>query len=257
MNKITAQYKIQMKPLAFTEWNIFASGSKQMSSYINGMHAALTLGQMANQGFSMASRWDLANGYDNGDDMGMFNQGDEPGGSPKWNPRPCFFYMYYFQKFFGDQTVGTSVSGNSNVVAFASRFASGHAGLIVVNKGTTAETAELVPSQFMYGDRIYIYSLTGGTDNGDFSQQVFVNGRGPKYPIGGPIDTLTLIPASAYSTADIIKFPLPARSVQYVLVEPGTHVGVKDKRTIAQQFKLYQNYPNPFNPVTNYPMRVS
>ena len=112
------------------------------------------------------------------------------------------------------------------------------------------ETVELFPSQFSYGDRIYVYSLTGGTDNGSFSQQVFVNGHGPKYPIGGPIDTLLSIPASAYSTTDAIKFPMPARSVQYVLVEPGTHVGVKDQRTIAKQFRLNQNYPNPFNPTT-------
>jgi len=33
------------KPIALTEWNIFAEGSKQQASYINGMHAALLLGE--------------------------------------------------------------------------------------------------------------------------------------------------------------------------------------------------------------------
>ncbi len=242
---------VQMKPLALTEWNIFAVGSKQDISFVDGMHATLVLGELAKDGFSMSSHWDLANGYSNGDDFGMFNEGDEPGGSPKWNPRPSFFYMYYFQKFFGDQMLNTSVTGSTDVVAYASRFASGHAGIVVVNKGTSGQTAELLLSRFGYGDRIYVYSLTGGTDNGDFSSQVYVNGHGPKYPIGGPIDTLTYIPATAYSTADTIKFTSPPRSVQFVLAEPGIHVGVKNKTiAIADRYRLNQNYPNPFNPQT-------
>jgi len=33
----------------------------------------------------MSCRWNIANAYDNGDDHGMFNDGNEPG-VPKWNP---------------------------------------------------------------------------------------------------------------------------------------------------------------------------
>ena len=95
---------VATKPIAMTEWNIQATGSKQNTSYIAGMHAALTLGTFIQNGFGEASRWDLANGYANGDDMGMFNVGDEPN-APLWNPRPAFYYMYYFQRFFGDRMV--------------------------------------------------------------------------------------------------------------------------------------------------------
>ena len=35
---------------------------------------------------------------------GSFNHGDEPA-APLWNPRPAFFYLYYFQKLFGDRMV--------------------------------------------------------------------------------------------------------------------------------------------------------
>ncbi len=253
VKQVATQNKVQLKPIALTEWNIFAVGSKQMCSFVNGMHAALVLGELAKDGFSMSSRWDLANGYSGGDDQGMFNQGGEPGNPPMWNPHPPFFYMYYFQKFFGDQMVNSTVTGSSNVMAYVSRFASGHAGVVVVNKGTTVQTVELtLAQQFGYGDRYYVYSLTGGTDNGDFSQVVYVNGVGSKYQIGGPIDTLTAIPASAYSTAGDIKFTSPPRSVQYILVEPGTNTGVENNKTIAvvNQYRLNQNYPNPFNPQT-------
>ena len=43
--------------------------------------------------------------------MGMFNVGDEPN-APLWNPRPAFYYMYYFQRFFGDRMVYDTLSGS-------------------------------------------------------------------------------------------------------------------------------------------------
>ncbi len=252
MKQCASSNGVLLKPIAMTEWNIFAVGSKQQTSFVNGMHSAMVLGELAKNGYSMSSRWDLANGYDGGNDHGMFNRGDEPTNAPIWNPRPPFFYMYYFQKCFGDHIVGSSVTGNSNILAYASKFHTGHAGIVVVNKGTTEQVVQLVPVNYGFGDRYYVYSLTGGTDNGDFSQSVYVNENAPTYQTGGPIDGLDEMPAWAYSTADELKFTSPGRSVQYVLIEPGENVDVKNDRSqkIVSQFKLDQNYPNPFNPLT-------
>jgi hypothetical protein len=223
-------------------------GSKQACSYINGMHAAIVLGELAKNGYSMASRWDLANGYANGDDHGMFNNGDEPG-VPKWNPRPTYFYMYYFEQFFGDHLISSSVSGSTSVLAYASRFYSGEAGIVTINKGTTEQCLKLVPDNFGYGAGYYIYSLTGGTDNGEFSQVVYVNDVSPTYSSGGPVDGLTDIPAQKYSTEGEIKFISPPRSVQYILIDPGQNTAVKDDLNPAgiAGYILNQNYPNPFN----------
>jgi hypothetical protein len=241
-----------MKPLALTEWNIFAVGSKQSCSYINGMLAAITLGELAKNGYSMSARWDLANGYDKGNDHGMFSMGDEPVTVPKWNPRPVYFYMYYFQKCFGDHIVSSSVNGSSNVLAYASRFRSGHAGIVVINKGTADQVISLNPSNYGLGSQYYIYSLTGGTDNGEFSQSVYVNDEGPTNANGGPIEGLSGIPARAYTADGGITFDSPARSVQYILIEPDSQTGVENETagTIPGHFVLNQNYPNPFNPVT-------
>ncbi len=253
MKKTTSDNEVLLKPIALTEWNIFAIGSKQACSFINGMHSAIVLGELAKNGYSMSSRWDLANGYDNGNDQGMFNNGDEPGGVPKWNPRPPFFYMYYFQKCFGDHIVSSAVTGSSKVLAYASRFFSGHAGVVVVNKGTTEQVVKLEPMYYGFGERYYVYSLKGGSDNGDFSQAVYVNENGPTNATGGPIKDLEEIPAWAYSIGDEIRFISPPRSVQYILIEPGEHMlAMKSDRSIGvvNQFELYQNYPNPFNPHT-------
>jgi hypothetical protein len=252
IKSVTAQYGVPMKPLALTEWNIFATGSKQSCSFVNGMLASITLGEMAKTGYSMASRWDLANAYDNGNDHGMFSQADEPVSVPKWNPRPAYFYMYYFQKFFGDHIITASVPDRTNVLAYASTFvSSGHLGIVVVNKGTSSQVVRLNPAGYGYGNQYYLYSLTGGTDNGDFSQSVYVNGAGPTNANGGPIGTLPGIKARGYTTDGGILFDSPARSVQYVLLEPGVNTGVKEGVAApVQNFRLHQNYPNPFNPAT-------
>jgi hypothetical protein len=244
------QNHAMLKPVALTEWNINAVGSKQACSFINGVHSALVLGELAKNGYSMSSRWDLANGYDNGNDNGMFNNGDEPG-VPTWNPRPAFFYMYYFQRFFGDHIVSSSVAGSTDVVAYASRFRSGHMGVIVVNKGRAEETIKLDPKDYAFGERYCIYSLTGGDDNGQFSQKVYVNGVAPANATGGPIDSLEEISAWACPAGEEIKFTSPARSVQYILIEPGVVSVPDDDRTgFPHRFFLCQNYPNPFNPQT-------
>lgn len=218
MKQLCQKHGIPIKPVALTEWNIFAVGSKQQTSFINGLHAVLVLGELIRHHYGMAARWNLANRYEGGNDHGMFNFGDEPG-VPRWNPRPVFFTMYYFQKFFGDHMVKSDVLGTGEIVSFASRFSSGEVGVIVVNKSTRVHTVVITLQNFTPGKRYYFYSLTGDTDNGEFSQRVFVNGVGPDYATGGPIRNLEKIPAWGGWVEKGIRFSSLPRSVQYVLIE--------------------------------------
>lgn len=211
------------KPIALTEWNIFAEGSKQQVSYINGMHAAMVLGEAIKNKYAMAMRWDLANGWNNGNDHGMFNTGDEPGGIPKWNPRASFYYMYYFQKYFGDRMVQSTVSGNSNIVAYASSYTSGQAGLVIVNKATSEQTVSVDLNNFGYGARYYYHTLTGGTDNGEFSLKVNVNSIPASLASGGPLNFETIKTRSTMVGSGV-RLTMPARSVCYVLIENGNNV---------------------------------
>ena len=237
----TAANNVDMKPLALTEWNIFAVGSKQACSYINGMHAALVLGELIDQQYGQASRWDLANGYANGDDQGIFNNRDEPN-VPDWNPRPAFFYMYYFQKFFGDHLLKSTVTGDPNIVCYASSFSSGEIGLVVINKGTNNAMAGINIPDFGYGERYYMYSLTGGTDNGNFSQKVYVNDHAPDNLTGGSINNIDNLNAWSDIISNRVKFFSPSYSVQYVLIDHGSYIIDK----IAENEVLKPGiYPNP------------
>jgi len=205
-----------IKPVALTEYNITSQGNKQQVSFVNGMHAAILLGETIKNKYGLAARWDLANGYSGGNDHGLFNSGDEPG-VVKWNPRPAFYYMYYFQKFMGDRMLKSTVLGG--VLAYASSFTSGEKSVILVNKSTAAEVVNIALQNATAGTRYYWYSLTGGTDNGEFSSKVFVNGNGPTEPTGGPSASYTSIPANSAFASGGINVSMPARSVVYLVMD--------------------------------------
>jgi alpha-L-arabinofuranosidase len=230
---------VTQKPIALTEWNIFAEGSKQAVSFINGMHSAIVVGEMIKHKYGQASKWDLANGWNNGNDHGMFSQGDEPDNNTKWNPRPQYHYMYYFQKYFGDHMVDASVTGSTDVLVYASKFESGQSGIVVVNKGTAEQTVGINMQHFGYGDHYYVYTLTGGTDNGDFSRKVFVNGSGPVLASGGP--DVKAVKARRMPIGAGVTITAPKRSVSYILIENGDNVitGMEDE--VALKVNVHPN----------------
>ncbi|MFC2138487.1 carbohydrate-binding protein, partial [Bacteroidota bacterium] len=212
-----AEAELPMIPLALTEWNIFAVGSMQQVSYINGMLASLVLGELIKNDYGLGTRWDLANGWGSGDDHGMFSVGGEPG-VVQFNPRPVFYYMYYFQKYFGDYMVNSSVDGNSDLISFASSFSSGECGIVLINKSTSEETALIEIENFEPGNNYYYHTLVGGKDNDDFSRMVFVNGEGPSGEGGGP-DNYETIKAYASEIDGGIKVNVPPLSVIYLLID--------------------------------------
>ena len=206
-----------VKPIALTEWNITSQGSMQQVSFINGMHATILMAEAIKNKYGQTSRWDLANGWSNGNDHGLFNIGDEPGGVSKWNPRPAFYYMYYFNKTIGDRLLNTTVVGK--LLAYGSSFSSGAKSVIIINKENAAVTANITLKNASQGTRLYWYTLTGGTDNGEFSRKVFVNGIGPTEPTGGPASVYKNLKALSSPIQGAMKVFMPARSVAYVVIE--------------------------------------
>jgi hypothetical protein len=208
---------IAPKPVILGEYNIFSVGSKQSVSNVNGLHAVMVIGEALKNKIGMTGRWDLANGWDNGNDHGMFNIGDEPDGVPKWNPRPVYYYMYFFEKMLGDRLV-SSTSTASSIVSYASSFTSGETAVALINKSSSAATVQIVVNNFKKGNNFYYYKLNGGTDNGEFSRNVLVNGSASSYASGGPSGYKTIIPYKT-SAADGIAVSIPARSAVYLVIE--------------------------------------
>jgi hypothetical protein len=199
---------VTQKPIAMDEWNQQSVGSAQGVSNIAGVHAVIVLGEVLKNQISMASRWDLANSWANGDDMGMFNNSSGSGtvepGAPAWNPRPAFYYMYFFQKYFGDRMVG-AISGNPDIASYGSSFSSGQAGVVLVNKGGSDHLVTVAFNNFSIGSNYYYYMLHGGTDNASFSHNVFVNDVGPAPGVvGGPGNYASIAAIKAAVSGGII-----------------------------------------------------
>jgi hypothetical protein len=210
---------VAQKPVAMDEWNIQATGSGQNVSNIAGLHAVLVLGEALKNQISMAGRWDLANSWTNGDDQGMFNIGDEPGGVAKWNPRPAFYYMYFFQNYFGDRMVSSTVTGSTDIISYGSSFSSGQAGVILVNQGGADHKVTVSFKNFSAGNNYYFYVLNGGKDNSPFSRQVFVNNNGPADGVsGGPVG-FSGIPAYTAAISGRITVSVPAYGAVFLVAD--------------------------------------
>lgn len=233
------------KPVALTEYNINTNSANASMpiSFINGMQATILFNELIKNNFGLGARWLLASGSE-----AMFYQGDNS--SLLWQPRPDFYYAHYQQKFTGDHAISAS-STNASILAYSSRFASGETGVVLVNKGKTAQVVKIDPKDIGVGNQYYSYSLTGGTDNGDFSLFVSVNGVNPTGTQWGPRENLESIPANSYSTDDAITVNSPGRSVQFIMLDAGTKKLFPT--SVASELKNeseLSNYPNPFSSIT-------
>ena len=206
-----------VKPIAMDEWNMWANGSKQQVSNTSGLFAVLVMGEALKNKYGMSARWDLLNGWGNGDDHGMFSAGDEPGVT-KWSPRPSFYYMYYLQKLLGDRLVNNAVAGGDAVKAYSSTYTSGEVNVTLVNTTSTPQNVEVKFKNFYSGKRFYWYNLEGSNDNGEFSRKVLVNGNGPAGEAGGPA-TYSSLKAQSSLTTNGIKVTVPALGAVFMVIE--------------------------------------
>jgi hypothetical protein len=194
-----------------------AVGSKQMVSNTSGVFSVLVLAEALKNKFGLAARWDLLNGWSNGDDMGLFSAGDEPG-IDKWSLRPSFYYMYFFKQFLGDRLIPASAQNSAYLKAYGSTFSSGQVAATLVNTGTTDQVVWVIIKNFHPGSHYYWYSLQGSNDNGEFSRKVLVNGEGPAQAAGGPVDYATL-KANAAPASNGIVVTVPARGAVCLAVD--------------------------------------
>ncbi|MBN2426684.1 MAG: T9SS type A sorting domain-containing protein [Calditrichaceae bacterium] len=245
------KYDAYPKPVALGEYGIgLGATEEQATSYINGMQAVILVAEMIKNNFGLGARWLLLSWTTQ-----MFYNGPEA--AYLYHPRPEFYYLHYLPKFYGDHVISTT-SPDKDIVCYASKYTSGEKAVIIVNKGTVDQIVSLKISGV--GENYYVYLFVGGTDDPEFSQNVYINGYGPSATQWGPYDDLTDIPADAYTIGDSIKVNSPARSIQMIMIEGGDNnvaIGKKANAELPHSFSLYQNYPNPFNPSTRISYQLS
>ena len=238
------------KPVALTEYNMNSGNLNESVSYVDGMQAVVLICELINNNFGLGARWLITSG-----DGGMFYGGSDA--NYLNHPHADFYYLNYLQNFCGDHAISTA-STNTDILCYASKFATGETGMVIVNKGNKQKVISVSTDSVGVGNKYYLYSFTSDKDSGDFSPNVYINGTGPDQYQWGPYDELTNIKANAYTIDGEIKFTSPGRSVQMIMIEGGNnHLTVNDSvlisgvnPAISNSFELYQNSPNPVNSST-------
>ena len=121
------------KPVAVTEYNLFSTwgndGGQWMTQAVNMLFIADSMGQMMENGYAMATQWDLVNGgQSNGTDYGMLNRYN--------HTRRPQYYVYPMWNRFGDNMlpVTSSYDAATTLSVYAGRIDPSRVSLLVINK---------------------------------------------------------------------------------------------------------------------------
>lgn len=230
-------------PVATTEFNMRA-GIRNMSR-TNALFTTMMLAEYAKHDYGAVTQWDLQNGFNTETgDHGLVSSRDPFLDEGSVNPE--FYAFYYMDKYFGDMVVGSS-SSDGEIITYATTFATGELGLIVVNKGATDKVVDLNLNGYSSGTRMYWHTVDG--DDSDFDRTVYVNGVGPSKTfvegqsytsnkgsndntavatayevngVSGPQDYASINPYSSLIPTGAIKFDAPKYSVSFIVFEGAT-----------------------------------
>jgi len=116
--------------------------------------------------------------------------------------------------------VACSIDGHSDdIIAFASIYSNGGAGIILLNSSATDHIVEISLADFEAGDKFYFYEILQG-NTGLWQEKIFVNGlSNTQYSKGGPAGDPGEIPARTADIGDGIKIRAKALSANYIMIE--------------------------------------
>jgi hypothetical protein len=185
-----------------TEFNLVNASPVQSIQLVNGLFTAEVLGEGVKSGYVAINHWDWKNGLDGKlkGDMALLASGDP--NVPDNTPRPSYYSFALCTRAFGDHLVDAD-SSDAMVKVYASRFAGGQVGLVIVNEEEKAKSLTLDLQGFKPKGQLMGWVLSGHDLN---SYQVTWNGvAGPKGGGGPfPLDTIPV-----YNLKFNGKKPLP------------------------------------------------
>lgn len=202
-------------PVMMTEFHVANASPPQTIQLIAGLFTAEALGEMIKAQYLGSNIWDWKNGIDGklGGDHGMLANGDSA--VPDGTPRPTYYAYALYDRAFGDQMVD-AVTTDPNVKVYASKFAGGEPGLVVVN-----QTARSVTLHIDTGARQARGSAVGWVlDGADLNaKQVRWNGTGGPAGGGGPFPIEDVAPyVHPYDPTRPAALEVPANSASGIVL---------------------------------------
>ncbi len=201
-------------PVALTEFNLMNANGPQDIELINGIYDAEVLGEHIKAGYVASNYWDWKNGLDKklGGDMAMLAS-DDPS-EADGTPHPSYYTYALYSRAFGDKMIAAD-SSDPSVKVYASRFAGGEVGLVIVNENEKNQTLVFNFNGFTPQGKLMGWVLTGQDLN---EKQVSWNGEAGPLGGGGPFPINTIPPyRGAFKTDKPLQLPIQARSVTGII----------------------------------------
>jgi hypothetical protein len=195
---------------ALTEFNLMNASPKPTVELINGLFTAEVLGEQIKTGYVASNYWDLKNGLDKklGGDMALL-AADDPS-EADGTPHPSYYTYALYSRAFGDRMIASD-SSDPSVRVYASRFAGGEVGLVIVNENEKNKTLVFNFNGFTPQGKLMGWVLSGADMN---ETQVSWNGEPGPLGGGGPFPINAIPPyRGAFKTDKPLQLPLQARSV--------------------------------------------
>jgi len=199
-------------PVAMTEFNILG---KPTTSMMNGLFIADALGSFVKNRFFMSTIWVNEWDVNNFETHGILTKSDPY--QKDYTARPSYTPYYYYGKCFGDVMIDASLTGNDSVRVYASRFASGEIGLVLLNYSGDPLTLSFSFNETTMLDSVFWYSVYA--DNLDTANTKFyVNGLTSATEGGGPVDLDAVFAFGArFETSSLV--PLRKYSATYLVLK--------------------------------------
>lgn len=225
-------------PVALTEFN---SRGPYNCSMINGLFVAQVLGESIKNQYGLASLWVSEWNWSEADQesKGFLARADPE--QSDYSARPTYLPYYFFGKCFGDRMV-SATSTLGAVKVYASKFSSGHLGVVVVNTSPSTQTFQLKFGHSPYESKCQWYECYSPTV--DVSAQgykkFYINEQTGTTSGGGPADLDAVLPYQSAITGKS-TFTLKPYSMVYLVVNPPVATGVNQQESTSGVVC----YPNP------------
>ncbi|MFT7622130.1 MAG: parallel beta-helix repeat protein [Myxococcota bacterium] len=206
---VAANTPVSSLPVLLGEYNMTNPQNPHNVQLASALFTGRVLGEVIRTGYAAAAQWDVANSWKDGGDHGFMSRNHPT--LPDYTPWPSYYAFWFWGRNMGDRLV-PATSDTPTVRVYATRFASGATGLILINEGPDDRAASI--AGVAAGGAINTWTLSGP----DLTDTVFdVNGAASGFDVGGPAPDV--IPARvAQGDGSAPTLQLPGYSLTSVLL---------------------------------------
>jgi len=174
-------------PVNMTEFN---SQGYHTTTMANGLFITNLLATLIKNRVNLASIWVNEWGINNNESHGILAKNDPH--QANYTARPSYIPFYYFPKYFGSQMVQAEVTGDTDIIAYASKFDSGETGIVVSNYSDTSKEFSINFAGTNNYDTVFWYEIYAHNIN-EGNTKFYVNTQTSSTSGGGP-DDLDVVP---------------------------------------------------------------